>query len=55
MYLLNNHLRRKEILLIFFRHFVEMPAKKSTVNGLLLTSDNSAWEIEVRYQTKELY
>jgi len=28
MHFLNIYLRRKEILLIFFRHFVELPAKK---------------------------
>jgi len=27
MHFLNIYLRRKEILLIFFRHFVELPAK----------------------------
>jgi len=36
MHFLNIYLRRKEILLIFFRHFVELPAKKSTVIGLCL-------------------
>jgi len=34
MHILNIYLRRKAILLIFFRHFVELSAKKSPVIGL---------------------
>jgi len=37
LHFLNIYFRRKDILLIFLRHFVElMPAKTSTVIGLLL-------------------
>jgi len=56
----NIYLRRKETLLIFFRHCVERPAKIftwSTVIGLRLRhkqrlreiakNDNTAWEIDI--------
>jgi len=36
IHFLNIHLKRKEILLILFHHFVKLDAKTATVIGLLL-------------------
>ena len=53
-FFLNIYLRRREILLIFFRHFVELPAKNQPLLDYFwdisrdwetAKNDNSAWEI----------
>ena len=49
------HLRRKEIFLIFFRQFVELPAKNSTVIGLLLRLSDISRDWERLQRTTTLH
>jgi len=51
MCFLNIYLRRKEILLIFFRHFVELPAKIQP----LFTIIETLAEIERNCEERQLY